>query len=196
MTDSGLGKQMPPQQSQSSPPEGRLASEAMLEDMRRMMADMKAMTMSGDPDHDFAMMMKRHHEGAITMAQRELQSGADAELKEMAGKMIQDQKTEAAELQEFLSGHQPVSKSPFAENVMKMMQSSPMMSMPIKSNPDQDFAALMAEHHKSAIDMSREYLRTGREPRIKEMASKMINKQQEEIGQLNDWVSRHASKGS
>ena len=183
------------QQSQSTPPAGRAASDAMLDEMRRMMADMKAMSMSRDPDHDFAMMMKRHHEGAIEIAIKEVNSGADAELKQIAQKMKDDQQAENVALQTFLSSHKPAIKTSFAENAMKQMEASPMMNLPMKGDPDQDFAALMTEHHKGAMDMATEYLKTGKVDKIKEMARKMITMQKEEIGKLSDWTARHASKG-
>ena len=36
--------------------------------MKGMMKNMESMKMSGDPDRDFATMMKTHHQGAIDMA--------------------------------------------------------------------------------------------------------------------------------
>ena len=39
---------------------------------------MESMKMTGDTDRDFATMMKAHHQGAIDMAQMELQNGNDA----------------------------------------------------------------------------------------------------------------------
>ena len=45
---------------------------------------MTSMPMSGDPDVDFAMMMRIHHQGAIDMANAELSNGKDPQLKKMA----------------------------------------------------------------------------------------------------------------
>ena len=42
------------------------------------------MPMSGDPDVDFAMMMRIHHQGAIDMANAELSNGKDPQMKKMA----------------------------------------------------------------------------------------------------------------
>ena len=52
--------------------------------MSKMQAEMQAMTMSGYTDHDFAMMMRRHHQGAIDMAKMELAQGTDKQMKQMA----------------------------------------------------------------------------------------------------------------
>src|SRR5690606_32681916 len=56
--------------------------------MHQMMDKMNAMQMTKDPDNDFAMMMKMHHQGAIDMANAELKSGTDATMKAIAQKMI------------------------------------------------------------------------------------------------------------
>jgi uncharacterized protein (DUF305 family) len=57
-------------------------------DMKPMMMDMNekmlAMKPSGNTDTDFAMMMRVHHQAAITMAEAELQDGKDPQMRVMA----------------------------------------------------------------------------------------------------------------
>ena len=78
-------------------------------DMKSMMKDMNgkmgAMPMSGDPDVDFAMMMRIHHQGAIDMANAELGSGKDPQMKKMAKAIIAAQKKEVAQFDAYLSKH-------------------------------------------------------------------------------------------
>lgn len=78
-------------------------------DMNAMMKEncgkMMSMPMSGNPDVDFAMMMRVHHQGAIEMAEMELQSGKEPEMRKMAQKIIAAQKREIAELDKFLQKH-------------------------------------------------------------------------------------------
>jgi len=78
-------------------------------DMKTMMKDMNekmsSMRMSGDQDVDFAMMMRMHHQGAIDMAQAELQAGKDPQMRKMATNVIKAQKKEIAELDKFLAKH-------------------------------------------------------------------------------------------
>ena len=45
------------------------------------MDGMQKMQMSGDTDKDFAMMMKMHHQQALTMAEMELAQGKSSEMK-------------------------------------------------------------------------------------------------------------------
>ncbi len=55
--------------------------------METMHNQMKSMAMSGKVDHDFASMMKVHHQGAVAMAQEALTKGKHAEIKQMAQQM-------------------------------------------------------------------------------------------------------------
>ena len=80
-------------------------------DMKAMMMKghekMMSMQMSGKPDVDFAMAMREHHMGAVEMAQWQIDQGKDAKMKQMARKIIADQKKEIALFDQFLAknGH-------------------------------------------------------------------------------------------
>jgi len=69
------------------------------------MKDMESMPMTGDIDHDFAMMMKKHHESAVEMANVELKHGKDATLRNMAKDIIKSQKKEINEFDQWLAKH-------------------------------------------------------------------------------------------
>ena len=76
-------------------------------DMKPMMADMQdkmmAMKPTGNIDVDFAMMMRVHHQSAITMAEAELQNGKDPQMRAMAKDIIRTQKKEIAAFDKFLA---------------------------------------------------------------------------------------------
>ena len=77
-------------------------------DMKPMMMDMQnkmsAMKSSGNMDVDFAMMMRLHHQSAITMAEAQLKNGKDAQMRKMAKDIIYAQKKEIAVFDKFLAG--------------------------------------------------------------------------------------------
>ena len=77
----------------------------MHKSMMKGMKDMGAMKSSGNVDKDFATMMKKHHEMALDMAQVELKHGKDAKLKAMAQRIIDSQKKEIQEFEQWLKGH-------------------------------------------------------------------------------------------
>lgn len=76
-------------------------------DMKPMMMDMNdkmmAMKPSGNVDVDFAMMMRVHHQSAISMAEAELQNGKDPQMRVMAKDIIRAQKKEIAVFDKFLA---------------------------------------------------------------------------------------------
>lgn len=67
------------------------------------MKEMAAMKSSGNADHDFARMMKVHHQSALDMANVELQQGKDSKLRSMAKGIITSQKKEIKEFDQWLA---------------------------------------------------------------------------------------------
>lgn len=87
-----------------SMPSGGMDMKAMMKDNNEMMASME---MTGNPDIDFALMMRSHHQGGINMAEAELRDGKNPKMRKMAKTIIAAQKKEIAQLNQFLSknGH-------------------------------------------------------------------------------------------
>ena len=81
---------------------GGMDMKAMMKDMNGKMA---SMPMSGNPDVDFAMMMRMHHQGAIDMANAELSNGKDPQMKKMAQAIVAAQKKEIAQFDAYLAKH-------------------------------------------------------------------------------------------
>jgi uncharacterized protein (DUF305 family) len=78
--------------------------------MMKGMKEMDGMKPSGNVDRDFATMMRLHHAQALQMAQVELQHGKDQKMRDMAQKIIDGQKKEIAEFDEWLKAN-PAPKS-------------------------------------------------------------------------------------
>ena len=99
-----------PMASSASMPMGKMQKgaggpDAMKQSMMGGMDAMQKMQMSGDTDKDFAMMMKIHHQGALDMAQVELDQGKSPEMKAMAKSIIAAQKKEIAQFDRWLAQH-------------------------------------------------------------------------------------------
>lgn len=75
----------------------------MKQSMMAGMEGMQKMSMSGDVDKDFAMMMKMHHEQALKMAEMELAHGKSKAMKDMARSIITAQKKEIAAFDQWLA---------------------------------------------------------------------------------------------
>lgn len=76
-------------------------------DMKAMMKDMNdkmaGMPPSGNPDVDFAAMMRIHHLGAISMSEAQLRDGKNPQMRSMAKDIIKAQKKEIEMLDKFLA---------------------------------------------------------------------------------------------
>lgn len=68
-------------------------------------------------------------------------------------------------------------------NMMQMM-----MDMEMSGDVDHDFAEMMIEHHKDAIEMAKVEVQHGKDPQFKAMAQKLIEDQTKEIGELEAWT--------
>ncbi|PZO14354.1 MAG: hypothetical protein DCF26_15245 [Burkholderiales bacterium] len=103
-------------QAQTSPPanppsnmpmgqmhKGATGANDMRASMMMGMDAMQKMPMSGDTDKDFAMMMKIHHQQALNMAEMELKNGKSPEMKAMAKQIIEAQKKEIVQFDQWLA---------------------------------------------------------------------------------------------
>jgi uncharacterized protein (DUF305 family) len=105
-------------QSESDMPQGQMimkmqtgkepseADKGYMDAMMKMHQSMTSMEMTGDPTHDFVMMMIPHHQSAIDMAQVLVKEpNADPEIKTMAEKIISDQQKEIDQFNAWLEKH-------------------------------------------------------------------------------------------
>ena len=78
---------------------------------------------------------------------------------------------------------------------MMMRNMQQMQSMPMTGDTDRDFASMMKMHHQGAIDMAQAELKSGRDPKLREMAKKIIASQQQEIKEFDAWLRQHKQSG-
>ena len=176
---------------------------AMQSGMEKMMTEMHQMEMTGNVDKDFAMLMISHHQAAVDMAQLELESGKDDDLKKMAQNIISTQKKEINELQSFLDKHKnpernydPATKD---QGFSKAMDQSMIIMMDVpeiedNSSSDKQFAQMMIPHHEGAVQMAEGFIQFGKDHQLISMAKKMIEDQKIEIGMLKKWQDLQLTK--
>lgn len=87
----------------------------MRKSMDGMHEKMRGMSMSGDADYDFAMMMRMHHQGALDMAQAELDKGKNPAMRSAAKRIISSQKKEITQFDHWLAKHKQPEKSMMAK---------------------------------------------------------------------------------
>ncbi|RYU84848.1 DUF305 domain-containing protein [Hymenobacter lutimineralis] len=163
--------------------------------MMDMMTQMDAQAKTQDPDHDYAAQMVLHHEAAIKMAEEELRTGTNQEMKTTAQDIITKQRGEITQFNAFLGGHQPAQPlvPQFNQlqktNMDRMMAASDARTM--TARPDYDFAQLMVDHHQAAIDNSEALLQHGRQNTTRSLAQAIIADQRQEIAALQNWLARN-----
>jgi uncharacterized protein (DUF305 family) len=167
----------------------------LMQKMHSMSQDMDAMTMSMDPDHDFAMMMKMHHQGAIDLAIYQLANGNDNTIKAKAQMMKDAQIMEIMQLDSFMNAHTAIPDNvagmafmDASERAMNEMDSDA-DAQKLNGDSDHDFVHLMIQHHKSAIKMADAEIQHGKIQEIKDMATMMKTDQTNEIAQLQSWLN-------
>lgn len=163
----------------------------MMDIMHGMMDEMAAMEMTHDPDIDFAAMMIMHHQGAIAMANLELQEGNNAEMKSMAQAIITEQQQEIQELQAILAGMvvDEMDMEFMEEQMMGMDKMGAMADQQmITGDIDNDFASLMIIHHQAAIDSASSYLHHGNNIELMVMANAIVEMQSQEIIEMSNWL--------
>lgn len=154
------------------------------------MTRMRAIKPTGDADHDFASIMKMHHQGAVDMVNAYTPQAKNAEMKTMARRMNTMQKKEIQDFTAFLSGHKPQSSTAqFGRKSMQMMHKGDSHAM--SGNPDQDFVAMMSEHHQMGIDMANAFLKEAKTEKMRGMAQSIIREQTKEIKDMQDWQAKN-----
>lgn len=140
-----------------------------------------------------------HHEGAVAMAQETLQKSNRPEIKQLAQAIIDAQEKEISELKEWRTGwypsagDEPMMYSAEMGHMMPMteeMRSSMMMNEDLGAADDQfdlRFINAMIPHHQGAIEMAQQALEKSDRPEIQELAQTIIDSQQQEIDQMQQW---------
>jgi uncharacterized protein (DUF305 family) len=171
--------------------------------MNKMMAGMNIKPTS-DVDHDFTAMMIPHHEGAIEMAQAELQHGRNQKLIRIAQEIVVEQQQEIAAMR--LAIGEPASPTWVTNGARDAPAAAPshkansggdalfvsrstaamdkmMTDMAVKptGDVDHDFVAMMVPHHQGAVDMAQAELQYGQNPQLKTIAQEIIVDQMQEI---------------
>ncbi len=168
--------------------------------MDQMMAGM-AIKPTGDADRDFVAMMVPHHQGAIDMAEAELQYGHNQTLLRIAQEIVVEQQQEIAAMRLAIgepatatwitSGDQgtqaPAKTRPGGDALFVSRANAAMdkmmseMAVKPTGDVDHDFVAMMVPHHQGAIDMAGAQLQSGQNPRLKTVAQEIVVGQQQEI---------------
>ena len=85
-----------------------------------------------------------------------------------------------------------LAQDPYAKALEDAMQKMVHgMHVEATGDPDRDFALMMIEHHRGAIDMARVELQYGDDPQMRELAGEIVAAQEQEIAEMEAWLEQH-----
>lgn len=154
------------------------------------MDQMMAMKPTGDADHDFASMLKMHHQGAVDMVAAYKPQGKNAAMKAIAERIGTMNKKEIGELTAFLAKHRRSANSKYAHQAMQMMHKGG--SQPMNGNADRDFASMMIQHHQMGVDMAKAFLKEAKTEEMRKMAQKVVDAQTKDIQDMKAWQRQNS----
>lgn len=150
-----------------------------------------------DADVTFAQMMIVHHEGALEMAELATQEAGSEDIRTLATEIEAAQLPEIELMESWLTAWEeprdPAEHAGMDHGGMDMngmSQEQVMDSLHQLSGPDFDeqFLTAMIAHHEGAVTMSEDELTQGENPEALELAQQIIEAQQSEIQQMQEYL--------
>jgi len=130
--------------------------------MTMMAKDIKGQQFSGDADYDFALLMKRHHQGSLDMAKCLIDNGENAEMKALATKIRDRQLHDIQEFDLIIQDKTNAKgNSGFSKKAVSML--SPMHEDHAGETLENAYAVLMINHHREAVRIAEAYLKEKRQ---------------------------------
>ncbi|GAA4399569.1 hypothetical protein GCM10023187_11650 [Nibrella viscosa] len=159
--------------------------------VNRMMDKLKTMRLSGDPDFDYVFLMRTHHLSEIELAQEAAKSMQNSAMKQMAQAMISRKQKEVDQLESALKQIRPSRANQAfvqAQNqkleAMKLNLQEGTLAGKLTGKLDTDYATIMLEHQRDAIDITQDYLQHGQNQALRSLAQQILANAQSDSEQL------------
>ncbi|HEX8347247.1 MAG TPA: DUF305 domain-containing protein [Actinoplanes sp.] len=150
-----------------------------------------------DADVAFAQHMIVHHRQAVEMAVLADTRAANAQVKELAGKIKAAQDPEITTMTGWLNAWGKPAPEPGAhgsghESMPGMMSDADMKKLTDSTGAafDKQFLTMMIAHHEGAITMANDEASGGSNPEAKALATKIVADQRAEITQMKDLLTK------
>lgn len=140
---------------------------------------------ANEKDKTFIEMMIPHHKAAIEMANIALERSGNNEVRALAEGVVQDQTKEIAEMSTL---YKKLFGTEVKETNLPSMMDSKEMSEKLRTSEDFDneFLNMMADHHKTAIDMAGKEVSEGENNKVMKIAKNVIVKQKNELQEISE----------
>ncbi|AUD04701.1 DUF305 domain-containing protein [Spirosoma pollinicola] len=175
----------------SAQPASDPAKTTLLQPLQQMIAKMKKLQATGDPDFDYAFQAKIHTQGAQDLLKQEIQNGKDTALKQMAKTMLAASDADVAMLNGTLTEIKPT--RPNQAFVQQQSRNVEAMSLKLQqtgasdkltSDIDKNFSTLLLDQRQDAIDMATLYLQYGKNSTLKNFAQQLVDKSKQQMSAL------------
>ncbi|MEH2278373.1 MAG: DUF305 domain-containing protein [Nostoc sp.] len=140
-----------------------------------------------------------HHQGAVEMAKEAQQKSKRPEIKKLADNIIKSQNQEITQMKQWRqawypkAGDKPMAYDSQMGHMMEMSSDQTkamMMSQDLGAADaefDLRFINAMIPHHEGAVTMAKDVLSKSKRPEIKQLGQEIINAQNTEIKQMQQW---------
>ncbi|MEH2298808.1 MAG: DUF305 domain-containing protein [Nostoc sp.] len=140
-----------------------------------------------------------HHQGAVEMAKEAQQKSKRPEIKKLADNIIKSQNQEITQMKQWRqawypkAGDKPMAYDSQMGHMMEMSSDQTkamMMSQDLGAADaefDLRFINAMIPHHEGAVTMAKDVLGKSKRPEIKQLGQEIINAQNTEIKQMQQW---------
>lgn len=85
---------------------------------------------------------------------------------------------------------QPAKGAPAAFERVREVMTGRFKDMKLAGDPDKDFAAMLIAHHEDLIFLAKTQLEFGGDRELRQLAQKILDEQQRQIGELKEWQAR------
>ncbi|MEH2155300.1 DUF305 domain-containing protein [Nostoc sp.] len=140
-----------------------------------------------------------HHQGAVEMAKEAQQKSKRPEIKKLADDIIKSQNQEITQMKQWRqawypnAGDKPMAYDSQMGHMMEMssdQMQAMMMSQDLGAADaefDLRFINAMIPHHEGAVTMAKDVLSKSKRPEVNQLAQEIINAQNTEIKQMQQW---------
>lgn len=133
-----------------------------------------------------------HHEGAIKMAELSEERSKRNEVRQLSAAILKTQSAEIDQLESMSRGlshyaqHSGHGSGGMSDHEMGM-DGDPSELRKAKDF-DRAFVEMMIPHHEGAVRMSQRVIERGKDPKVRELARRVIATQNDEIARMKSWL--------
>lgn len=161
----------------------------LLPPMQQMVATMKKVKVTGDPDADFVAQAKVHTQGTHDLLKAVLDVQSDSTLTQTVKTMLSTAETDLATLNKLSAEIKPAGRNAaFVKQQGRVIAAisektrKSASRYKLTTNPDNNIAILLSDQRQDAINLATNYLQFGKNTELRNFAQQSVEKAKLDIG--------------